>query len=64
MKLNLRPVNPHSRDDALIFATPVSIQMAYPTGESKRRVLRLDFERRLMVQFCGSVDTSDAGLLA
>src|SRR6266550_1928272 len=38
--------------------------MANPTGESKDGVLKLDFERRLMVQFCGSVVTSDAGLLA
>jgi hypothetical protein len=38
--------------------------MAHPTGESKDGVLKLDFERRLMVQFCGSVVTSDAGLLA
>ena len=38
--------------------------MAHPTGKSKDGVLKLDFERRLMVQFCGSVVTSDAGLLA
>jgi hypothetical protein len=38
--------------------------MVHPTGESKDGVLKLDFERRLMVQFCGSVVTSDAGLLA
>ena len=38
--------------------------MAHPTGESKDGVLKLDFERRLMVQFRGSVVTSDAGLLA
>ena len=38
--------------------------MAHPTGESKDGVLKLDFDRRLMVQFCGSVVTSDAGLLA
>jgi hypothetical protein len=38
--------------------------MADRTGESKGEALRLDFDRRLMLQFCGSVITSDGGLLA
>jgi hypothetical protein len=35
-----------------------------PTGEAENGVLRLEFDRRVMVQFRGSIVTSDAGLLA
>ncbi len=38
--------------------------MAYPMGEAKLEPLRVDFDRRLMLEFHGNRITSDAGLLA
>jgi hypothetical protein len=38
--------------------------MTNPEGEAQTEVLRVDFDRRVTMQFRGSVVTSDAGLLA
>ena len=35
-----------------------------PVGESRKDALRLDFDRRLKVEFHGTKVTSDAGMLA
>ena len=38
--------------------------MAYPMGEAKFEPLRVDFDRRLKLEFHGSDISSDAGLLS
>lgn len=37
--------------------------MAYPMGEAKPEPLRVDFDRRIKLEFHGARITSDGGLL-
>src|SRR5271169_3818087 len=71
-------LNPHSPDgtvfcgamvlniveDTICCARSNGAAMADPAGEADRSALRLDFDRRVMLRFHGSVITSDGGLLA
>jgi hypothetical protein len=48
----------------VIRADECEAKVTNPMGEAEDSILRLDFDRRVMLQFRGSVVTSDAGLLA
>ena len=37
--------------------------MAYPMGEAEQQALRVDFDRRIKLEFHGARITSDGGLL-
>ena len=54
-------------DSSIIIKRIMAIgaqQMAHPVGESKQECLRVDFDRRLKLEFHGSKVTTDAGLFA
>jgi hypothetical protein len=38
--------------------------VAYPMGEAEQQPLRVDFDRRIKLEFHGAKITSDGGLLA